>query len=217
VSFYGGLLPNTALCSPGNAQSWFGARFGAPRASKNDWIRVETLYKLSTNPPPSPPLESVGRCCAGLPPSGRWRLVRVRLHRPLVAKRCLRASLSRRGSRQAGPPCMLRGVWITSEPPWVQRQISFLDRGYWVSSNDLMYEVLTPAAHANEQGKVSKRVENTWKHLNISATMLKNRQVFLSEKDRYSNSFARGPLALRMTSSLDAREHYGWLHPWLPK
>jgi hypothetical protein len=76
-----------------------------------------------------------------------------------------------------------------------------------------MYEVLTPAARANEQGKVSKRVENTWKHLNISATMLQNRQVFLSEKERYSNPFARGPLALRMTSSLDARGHYGWLHP----
>jgi hypothetical protein len=44
-------------------------------------------------------------------------------HRPLVAKRCLRAGLSCRGSRQAGPPCMLRGVWIASEPPWVQRQI----------------------------------------------------------------------------------------------
>ena len=66
-----------------------------------------------------------------------------------------------------------------------------------------MYEVLTPAAHANEQGKVSKLVEITW------ATMLQNRQVFLSEKERYSNPFARGPLALRMTSSLDARGHYG--------
>ena len=96
-------------------------------------------------------------------------------------------------------------------------RFSCLDRGYWVSSNVLMYEVLTPAAHAKEQAKVSKRVENTWIHLNISATMLQNRQVFLSDKERYSNSFARGPLALRMTSSLDARGHYGWLHPWLPK
>ena len=39
--------------------------------------------------------------------------------------------------------------------------------------------------------------------------MLQNRQVFLSDKERYSNPFARGPLALRMTSSLDARGHYG--------
>jgi len=33
--------------------------------------------------------------------------------------------------------------------------------------------------------------------------------VFLSEKERYSNSFGRGPQALGMTSSLDARGHYG--------
>jgi hypothetical protein len=38
-----------------------------------------------------------------------------------------------------------------------------------------------------------------------------------SEKERYSNSFGRGPQALRMTSSLDARGHYGWLHPWTPQ
>jgi hypothetical protein len=50
-----------------------------------------------------------------------------------------------------------------------------------------------------------KTLENT----SISATMLQNRQVFLSEKERYSNPFARGPLALRMISSLDARGHYG--------
>ncbi len=34
--------------------------------------------------------------------------------------------------------------------------------------------------------------------------MLQNRLLFLSEKERYSNPFARGPLALRMTSSLNA-------------
>jgi hypothetical protein len=82
---------------------------------------------------------------------------------------------------------------------------------------DVLYWVLTLAAHANQQDKVSKRVENTWKRLNMSATMLQNRQVFLSEKERYSNPFERGPLTLRMNSFLDARGHYGWLHPWLPK
>jgi hypothetical protein len=39
--------------------------------------------------------------------------------------------------------------------------------------------------------------------------MLQNRQMFLPEKERYFNPVARGPLALRMTSSLDARGHYG--------
>jgi hypothetical protein len=47
--------------------------------------------------------------------------------------------------------------------------------------------------------------------------MLQNRQVFLSEKERYSNPFAREPLALRMLASLDSRGYYGGLHPWLPK
>jgi hypothetical protein len=73
----------------------------------------------------------------------------------------------------------------------------------------LIYKVLTPETHANKQGKVSKRLKNTLKHLKLSAAMLQNRQVFLSDKERYSNPFARGPLALRMTSSLDARGHYG--------
>jgi hypothetical protein len=45
--------------------------------------------------------------------------------------------------------------------------------------------------------------------LNISATMLQNRQVFLSEKERYSNPFARGPLALRMASSMDTKKGTG--------
>jgi hypothetical protein len=52
-----------------------------------------------------------------LPPSGRRQLVLVRPNSPQVAKCCLWAGLSRRGSLQAGPPCMLRGVWIASEPP----------------------------------------------------------------------------------------------------
>jgi hypothetical protein len=72
-----------------------------------------------------------------------------------------------------------------------------------------MYEVLTPAAHANELGKVSKRVQNTGIHLNISAIMLQNRQMFLSEKERYSNPFARRPLALWMTSSMVAKTGTG--------
>ena len=46
--------------------------------------------------------------CAGS--SASW-------HRPLIAKRCLQAGLSPRGSLQAGPPCMLRCVWIASEQP----------------------------------------------------------------------------------------------------
>ena len=38
-------------------------------------------------------------------------------------------------------------------------------------------------------------------------------------KERYSSSikFGRGPQALGMTSPLDARGHYGWLHPWTPQ
>jgi hypothetical protein len=83
-------------------------------------------------------------------------------------------------------------------------RFSCLDRGVLSFRQRLhvLHGVLTPAAHANEQGKVSKRVE-------ISATMLQNRQVFPSEKERYSNPCARGPPALRITSSLDARGHYG--------
>jgi len=35
-----------------------------------------------------------------------------------------------------------------------------------------------------------------------------NRQLFLSEKERNSNPFARGPPVLPMISSVDARGHY---------
>ena len=62
-----------------------------------------------------------------------------------------------------------------------------------------------PPVHANKGKSVSTDKNG------------QNRQVFLSEKERYSNSFGRGQQALRMTSSLDARGHYGWLHPWTPQ
>jgi hypothetical protein len=35
-----------------------------------------------------------------------------------------------------------------------------------------------------------------------------SRQVFLSEKERNSNPFARGPLALWLISAMDTRGHY---------
>ena len=54
-----------------------------------------------------------------------------------------------------------------------------------------------PPVHANKGKSVSTDKNG------------QNRQVFLSEKERYSNSFGRGQQALRMTSSLDARGHYG--------
>ena len=82
-------------------------------------IRVETLQGLTNrlqkhhrrlNQRASASLASFWSAAAG---AGFVRIDRG----PRVAKRCLRAGLSRRGSRQAGPPCMLRGVWITSEPP----------------------------------------------------------------------------------------------------
>ena len=62
-----------------------------------------------------------------------------------------------------------------------------------------------PPVHANKGKSVSTDKNG------------QNRQVFLSEKERYSNSFGRGQQALGMTSSLDARGHYGWLHPWTPQ
>jgi hypothetical protein len=97
---------------------------------------------------------------------------------------------------------------------------------------------LTPAAHAKEQAKVSKRVENTWIHLNISATMLQNRQVFLIWQGEVFQSFCKRATgtkddfiprrqgALWMTSSMVAkigtgiasgRWHYGWLRPWMTR
>jgi hypothetical protein len=54
-----------------------------------------------------------------------------------------------------------------------------------------------PPVHANKGKSVSTDKNG------------QNRQVFLSEKERYFNCFGRGPQALGMTSSLDARGHYG--------
>ena len=80
VPFYCGLLPNTALCSPGTARSRSGARSGAPRTSNSGryalLIEYEPTAVASTR-------RSIGLCCLLLVPGG-WRGL-VRVDRGLLA------------------------------------------------------------------------------------------------------------------------------------
>jgi hypothetical protein len=64
--------------------------------------------------------------------------------------------------------------------------------------------------------EISKQVEKNKSNNAAKAAMHQNRWVFLSEKERYSNPFARGPLTLCLISAMDTRGHYGRLHPWTP-
>ena len=63
-----------------------------------------------------------------------------------------------------------------------------------------------PPAHANEK---SQRVEITW--------TWKQQTIDDLIDGRTEGGEHIGPLALWMITSMDARGHYGWLHPWTPQ